>query len=161
MDDPFASIISECIIPPAVEETLRHAPVIGEPSSSSQIRSLDGQTFSPAPNPSASSEIRRLAKSPLNPLDKESLTDIASRKEPSSLPPPRLRREDLINLIKYFAENSDRSLGRVDILEIAERKGLSFPPPEWWRPGGYKKVHSKVDWPRKGQFDYSIEESKL
>ncbi|KAL0924869.1 hypothetical protein M5K25_005727 [Dendrobium thyrsiflorum] len=141
MDDPFASIVSECIIRLEVEETLCRAPIIGEPYFFSGICSLDGQSLPAAPNPNKLSEIRRIPDSTSNLLDDEGLRDIpAACKGSSSFPLPRLRLDDFTALINNVSQNSDRSLRRQDILEIAKSKGLSLPPPKWWRPGGYEMV---------------------
>lgn len=141
MDDPFASIIFECMIPPEAEEALRHAPEVVEPCFSSVIRSLNDRKSPAIPNSdTAASEIHLHPESPSSPRDKESLCAIPAREGSSSFPDRLVPLDDFTALIKYFSQNSDRSLACRDILEIAESKGLFFPPPKWWRPGGYDKV---------------------
>ncbi|XP_020576982.1 uncharacterized protein LOC110022403 [Phalaenopsis equestris] len=140
--DPFASIIFECIIPPEAQEALRHAPEVVEPGLCSAISRLNCRTFPIARNPDTPSENQMLPDSPLSQIDKGNFNGAPTRTESSSssIPERTLPLDNFIDLVKHFSLHSDRSLGDKDILEIAERKGIHFPPPEWWRTGGYKKV---------------------
>ncbi|KAJ0963090.1 hypothetical protein J5N97_028212 [Dioscorea zingiberensis] len=54
---------------------------------------------------------------------------------------------DLAELAKYFSDKIDKSVGDIDILDIAKMKGIELPPLSWWRPGGYeaKKVKEPVN----------------
>ncbi|PKA53314.1 hypothetical protein AXF42_Ash010044 [Apostasia shenzhenica] len=45
---------------------------------------------------------------------------------------------NLLDVVKMMSKKPDRRLGEMDILEIAAMKGIDFPPPRWWRPGGYE-----------------------
>ncbi|KAK8944347.1 hypothetical protein KSP39_PZI008167 [Platanthera zijinensis] len=138
MADPFEAIIPECTIPPDVEIDLFRAPEIGESFFCSVICTPNDRSSGAVSIPNTPPEIERLADSPPNPPAEDHLRDIPTPKESSSFPPPGISRVDFAALINFLSQNSDRSLGNHDILDIAERKGLTFPPPKWWRPGGYK-----------------------
>ncbi|PKA58894.1 hypothetical protein AXF42_Ash000987 [Apostasia shenzhenica] len=45
---------------------------------------------------------------------------------------------DLLDVVvKMMLKRPDRMFEETDILEIAAMKGIDFPAPKWWKPGGY------------------------
>lgn len=46
----------------------------------------------------------------------------------------------LLDVARKMCTKPNRRFADMDILEIAAMKGIYFPPPSWWRPGGYEKV---------------------
>ncbi|XP_020586196.1 uncharacterized protein LOC110028618 isoform X2 [Phalaenopsis equestris] len=43
----------------------------------------------------------------------------------------------LLDVARMMCEKQNKRFEDMDILEIAAMKGIHFPPPSWWRPGGY------------------------
>ncbi|KAG0474663.1 hypothetical protein HPP92_014349 [Vanilla planifolia] len=128
MGDPFASVVPNCLIPPEVVEALRYAPC------------LDGTSSADASLPNIPSASRSQSAHPKESLNKEALrTTRHDPNEPCSSLQAGPPVSDFDALIKSFSEKADRRSARKDILEIAESKGIYFPPPKWWRAGGYGK----------------------
>ncbi|KAG0489435.1 hypothetical protein HPP92_008078 [Vanilla planifolia] len=44
----------------------------------------------------------------------------------------------LVDIVKMTSLKQSRRFEDSDILEIATMKGIEFPRPRWWRPGGYE-----------------------
>ncbi|KAK8916422.1 hypothetical protein KSP39_PZI022705 [Platanthera zijinensis] len=42
-----------------------------------------------------------------------------------------------LDIVKMMSEKPNERFEDTDILEVAAMKGIHFPPPRWWKPGGY------------------------
>ncbi|KAL0923294.1 hypothetical protein M5K25_007345 [Dendrobium thyrsiflorum] len=43
----------------------------------------------------------------------------------------------LLDVVKMMCTKTNERFADTDILDIAAMKGICFPPPSWWKPGGY------------------------